>query len=110
MNFDRKLTKVYLDFEKSLEKKNKDKKVEPEATKGKEKGKTMQELDDQMFEVPQAVNKIKEGLAPEVIKHFQKTAKTWVRENISDGGCNKVDVEATEGTTATKRKMSPRSV
>ena len=43
MNFDRKLTKVYLDFEKSLEKKNKEKKGALEA---KEKGKTMQELDD----------------------------------------------------------------
>lgn len=39
------------------------------------------ELDDRMFEAPQAVKKLRDQMAPDIVKRWQKDAKHWVRDN-----------------------------
>jgi len=59
------------------------------------------------------VYKIREGLAADIVKKFQKDAKQWVRENISESSAApKLDIEHQGGQpeAGSKRKMSPRSL
>ena len=71
MNYDRKLTSVYLDFAKGIDKKTKEKKGQGCFSAGN----SYPELDDRMFDTPLAVKKLKEGMAPEIVKKWQKDAK-----------------------------------
>ena len=66
MNYDRKLTSVYLDFAKGLEKKAKEKKGQSNNNLGH----NQPELDDRMYEAPLALKKLKDCMAPEILKKW----------------------------------------